>query len=405
MISQDLPLPVSCFSFTNLPDNKNALLYKVYRNSLDMNYLSPQYRGYRKDYLLKNLTELEDSYVICPKCEGIMREAVAFQSSITCKQCTEYREAEPFQKVRDSISNLQIRCPLQRDCDWKGILSQAEQHLDACEYLLIECPLMCKRVMMRSNVNSHTRTLCLMRIITCEYCQRTGPAKDLEEHHKKCDKYILQCPNECEEKLTRGEVAEHNETCPKLALACPFEGLVQCSENPINREDIPEHNKQEHVLHLNMLHQKVLCLEDRLDEMELKLKCQKTLDGCEWELKNIFSIDTVNRAGPEFYAYGYKLKMHAEIKRTRNISFVLIRLRGYNEKRLGAAIITECRVVLIDKDNPRKSKLNSCPFDFELGSGTISQLFGTTRVPKWENNPLFRFYFDINSSPMDRKFL
>ena len=32
----------------------------------------------QKGYLFKNLTKFEYNYVICPKCEGIMREAVIY---------------------------------------------------------------------------------------------------------------------------------------------------------------------------------------------------------------------------------------------------------------------------------------------------------------------------------------
>ena len=53
-------------------------------------------------------------------------------SNITSKLCPESASAKPIQKVRDSISKLEIRCPIQRDCCWKGILCQTEQHLDKC---------------------------------------------------------------------------------------------------------------------------------------------------------------------------------------------------------------------------------------------------------------------------------
>ena len=164
--------------------NKNELLYVKIVGRIDASR-SNDYRGYRKDYLIKNLTGLEENYVVCPKCKGIIREAVVDSSNITCKPCSGYgiifrsNAAKPIQKVRDSISKLEIRCPTQRDCGWKGLLSQAEQHLDTCDCFLIRCPLNCKKVLMRSKLLNHTETLCPMRKVLCQYCQITGKAKDL----------------------------------------------------------------------------------------------------------------------------------------------------------------------------------------------------------------------------------
>ena len=148
-------------------DNTNELLYINVKSGASR---SQRYRGYRKDYIVRNLTELEDNYVVCPKCEGIMREAVVYSSNITCKLCSKSLFAKPIQKVRDSISKLEIRCPIQRDCDWKGLLSQAEQHLDTCDCFLVKCPLKCEEVLMRSEVLNHTETLCPMRKVSCEHC-------------------------------------------------------------------------------------------------------------------------------------------------------------------------------------------------------------------------------------------
>ena len=370
------------------------------------------YRGYRKDYLVRNLTELEDNYVVCPKCEGIMREAVDYSSIITCKFCSKSEKAKPIQKVRDSISKLEVRCPIQRDCGWKGLLSQAEQHLGTCECFLIKCPLNCKKVLMRSEVLNHTETLCPMREVLCEHCLRTGKVKDLEEHWKECHKYPILC--DCEAKIPREEIEEHNKECPHFKLPCPFGELrgdtsLKCGNHTIHRGDLPEHKKAEHVVHLDMLHEKVLMLENRLFELELKLRCQKTLEGCEWELKRPFNNREI-RESPEFYVHGYKLVIIARIcpmsecldsTYPKFTIFSLKRLRGDNDKFGVTDTITECRMVQINKDNPRKSKFQTIPLDYKPDTETGSVLFGSTYILNSDNNPLFRFYFDINNTRLE----
>ena len=164
---------------------------------------------------------------------------------------------------------------------------------------------------------------------------------------------------DCEAKIQRGEIEEHNKECPHFKLSCPFGELrndinLKCSNHTVPREDLPEHNKAEHVVHLDMLHEKVLMLENSLFEMELKLKCQKTLEGCEWELKRPFN-DGGNRESPEFYVHGYKLVIIAWIclmteclvdsTYPKLIVFKLKRLRGDNDCLGGADTITECRMV------------------------------------------------------------
>ena len=384
-------------------DDTNELLYLTFE-------LIPSreevHCGYRTDYLLTELTELENNLVICPECRGIMREAVLSSSSITCRQCAESDEAKPFQKVRDSIANLEIGCPLQRDCDWKGILSEAEEHLMTCAYLLVECSLGCQEVMMKSEVNNHMSVECHLRKIPCVFCKRTGVAKDLEQHKKVCHMSLIRCPNGCSRLILRGRAWRHNKICPKFELMCPFEYLMNgphliCSDYILCREDIPEHNAKEYATHLDMLHFKILLLEDRLNEMELKLKCKKDLDGFEWEIVNPFTGNDECLQGPENYVYGYRLRIFALIKETRCISFWLCRVEGDNDGALADATLTECRVILIDRDKPSESKFNYFPLDYELKIGRESDTFGVTRIPKSENRPIFRFYFDINNSQLE----
>ena len=211
---------------------------------------------------------------------------------------------------------------------------------------------------------------------------------------------------DCEAKIPRKEIEEHNKECPHFKLSCPFRMLrndtsLKCSNHTVPREDLPEHNKAEHVVHLDMLHDKVLMLENRLLEMELKLKCQKTLEGCEWEIKGPFNNGEI-RESPEFYVHGYKLVIIAWIHHLSNFTiFKLKRLRGDNDCLGGADTITECRMVQINKDNPRQSKFQSIALNYKLIIGTVSELLGCTDIPKSENNLLFRFYFDINNTRLE----
>ena len=47
------------------------------------------YCGYRKEYMAQNLSMMEEGFVACNKCSGIMREASLSNGEITCLMCIE----------------------------------------------------------------------------------------------------------------------------------------------------------------------------------------------------------------------------------------------------------------------------------------------------------------------------
>ena len=57
------------------PDQSYDLLYVKKGNV---------YCGYRREYLAQNLSKMEEGFVACKKCSGIMREASLSNGKITC---------------------------------------------------------------------------------------------------------------------------------------------------------------------------------------------------------------------------------------------------------------------------------------------------------------------------------
>ena len=111
------------------------------------------YCGYRKEYMAQNLSMMEEGFVACNKCSGIMREA-----SLTTDKPT------PIKAVQDSIRILRIKCPLLRDCDWMGELSDTETHLTDCSFILVQCTE-CKQVFSRREREEHKNRYCPLRTI------------------------------------------------------------------------------------------------------------------------------------------------------------------------------------------------------------------------------------------------
>ncbi|KAI6658076.1 TNF receptor-associated factor 5-like [Oopsacas minuta] len=381
--------------YLGIPNDYNEILYIKSSSPI---FGLKRYCGYKEDYLINNLTELEQNYVICPVCKGIMRDAVVsvlHSSTISCKTCSKLGGCKPIQKVRDSISKLKIRCPLLTECDWKGELSKAEIHLEECKHVSIRCSLHCGETLKRFDKSIHEEELCPLRNVSCEYCARTGLAEDLEDHLEECPECKIDCPNGCAKEVIRKDVDEHNEECKKFKLYCPFEMLedtyLESCEESIQREYLPLHNEQQYIVHINMLRKQLVSLENRLDELELKVKCKKDLDGCEWDMDK-------QSKGPEFYVHGYKLQITDERQPDGDISFKIKRIKGDNDERLSRASITECRIMKICRDIPNKSDVDIYPMKYDLVIGTESEPFGYYEDIYDLDMPIFRFYFDTDNT-------
>ena len=161
----------------NEPDNADNVLY-VKRQKKDRSV----YGGYKREYLAKNLTEMEEGFVICKICVGITRNASLYKEETTCKICSESpADANHVKLVQTAVNQLEIKCPVLRRCNWSGKLSEAEGHLKNCGTFLIQCNL-CKEVFSRSERERHVTEQCPLRIVKCQYCNQYEKAKFVSWH-------------------------------------------------------------------------------------------------------------------------------------------------------------------------------------------------------------------------------
>ena len=84
-------------------DNTDDLLY-VKREEGNV----ADYGGYKKDYLAKNLTELEEGLLICHVCLGIMRQPTIVSGETTCLLCSKNIEYNPVKLVEDRVNKIDI---------------------------------------------------------------------------------------------------------------------------------------------------------------------------------------------------------------------------------------------------------------------------------------------------------
>ncbi|KAI6658042.1 TNF receptor-associated factor 5-like [Oopsacas minuta] len=300
------------------------------------------YRGYKKDYLSQNLTEMEYQLIICPLCKGIMRDACAYQGEITCMLCSQDNtNHNPVIRIRELVAKLGIKCPLLRECNWTGELIGAEDHLLICESSLILCPLECKSVVKRCEIDTHTGDQCELRKVECEFCKKILPFRGLISHLEICPSHPIKC--ECGNEFQRCKQEAHIETeCPLAEVECPY-AIYSCGVGKMFRKELLAHKKDFYIEHQDLLQSK---FEEENHILREKLKTKKDLDGFEWEIYNFsnFKFDK-DIEGPTFFIGNYEHACVLHLSEKLNIK--ILRLH-FNPKERMEIYIIECRLV-IDK--------------------------------------------------------
>ena len=184
-----------------------------------------EFRGFKQDFLLTSLNEVEKEFYVCTKCNGLMRNAcqIGEEQMLVCELCSNQGDKPlPTVKPRKKISELRTKCPLEtRGCGWKGTIAEIETHLNTCTEFIIECTNKCDVIMKRSELRKHCMNECENREVNCQHCKAKMQYKELEKHYSICIEFPLKCPNECLKDLTRKEVKFHVQNeCPNTVLNC-----------------------------------------------------------------------------------------------------------------------------------------------------------------------------------------
>ena len=230
----------------NSVDTKNSLILVERPNG--------GFGGYDMDLLVNSLSPLEVQLLICTKCSGIMNRAcqVGEDQLHMCEACIEEElEFQPMKLSRNSIPNLNSKCPLfKRGCLWSGPLTDAATHLDSCPEFVICCPNECEIIFKRSESETHAQE-CFLSKVMCEDCNTNILNLELDAHKEVCLDMEIECPNDCSFKLKRLELKEHLATdCPNTLTTCPFKNFG-CKER-IKRCELEMHQEAFESKHMQL---------------------------------------------------------------------------------------------------------------------------------------------------------
>ncbi|KAI6658047.1 TNF receptor-associated factor 3 isoform 1 [Oopsacas minuta] len=389
-----------------------------------------EYRGYKDSYLVKELSEMERQFIVCPTCNGIMRDAIASEGETTCMLCSQnQKNPNPVNQVRNSVAKLGIKCPLLKDCAWVGKLLDAEKHLKECGNFRLWCQLECGAVIKR---------------IKIQY-------KDLLAHSEMCFASPIECG--CGNKCRRDMLGSHvDKECPLGQVRCPF-GKYGCSVGVMARKDLLTHKKEFCVEHQDMIlakldereamktpqssgkenlkfsfldrstseskdsdAQRILELEKQqiklvkdnhdikveLSLLKAEMRIKKDLEGVEWKIELDQLTFARELTSPVFYICNYKFQCSMKVGVPHE--FLITRLSGVPKgSDKDETYITEIRLIIGNNEFDSSSYFQEIWPDLKAVVGKNSNSLFTvpqnifTKHAQANNTVIMFIYFDLKN--------
>ena len=204
------------------------------------------------------------------------------------------------------ISGKQMHCSNKKDgCTWKGKLKNLSVHINkgeregGCQFEVVKCRYYldislvdgsyCTATMKRADLADHEEKKCRRRPYTCQYCGRKDTYREMHvghNHDKKCPRYPVPCPNECDPKKTmpREKVKAHIKNCPLQRVACEL-CWAGCTARP-QRKDIEQHITSNQIQHLTLLAKTCRKLNKVCGKLntacgELSVRCDELSERCD----------------------------------------------------------------------------------------------------------------------------
>ena len=205
--------------------------------------------GYRQDILTEILSERDKAILLCPRCQGILKEAcTSSRGDQLCSCCKRGAEQiHPNVSIWSLVLSLKCSCPLsQRDCGWLGTLGDCENHLEVCNYVLKMCSLGCGEVLQRDKL--HKNDKCVNR------------------------KMEVECELGCGMLVYRDNMTQHIQLeCGEKEIECPFV-KYKCEVVLIKRRKLEKHLEKKRTEHFEL---KVNAMEEIIMNQNEKIEVQE----------------------------------------------------------------------------------------------------------------------------------
>ena len=196
-----------------------------------------KFLGYKREILIENLSERENTMFVCIRCQGIKREVYTSSGGEQfCSCCKKEGErTHPNLQMDSMVLSFKCSCPLSaRGCRWSGALEDCQDHLDTCGYVYEACKLRCGVVLQRNELKVHEKGNCPQRIVECKHCRKDFKSCDMTNHLDVCPKMEVSCKLKCGKKLCREHMAQHLEQeCGLVVETCKLRCGVELTRDEL----------------------------------------------------------------------------------------------------------------------------------------------------------------------------
>ena len=151
----------------------------------------------------------------------------------------------------------QVPLPCPNKCEVGSVPREGmEKHQGECQLEIINCSNDCGEKLERQCLSVHVKDDCQRRKVNCQHCHKRGEHQFIDgRHKKKCPKLPLPCPNNCEVgSVPREDMEAHKKECPLEMIQCDYYG-VGC-ETRMARKDLEKHKKEnmeDHLMKTNLV--------------------------------------------------------------------------------------------------------------------------------------------------------
>ena len=347
--------------------------------------------GFRKDFLINELSALENSIITCPNCHGIMRQAVVSKGIITCKDCTLATYVmDPVEQINYPTALLKIKCPLLRDCTWIGMLCEAETHLAVCGRFKILCPYECGAVIKRCENIKHTEENCPLRSVPCQFCKIEFIYKFTDRHMEECSFKPIKC--DCGDDFSRAKLALHIRTeCPLVEVECPY-AKYSCKIGNMHRKDLLAHKKEFYIEHQDMLEEENKRMKNNVHSIEIRVNLKRNIDFVEWKIPNMLILNE-EIEGPIICIDSNKFKCILS-----TINPLSIGIKKFQSSRSGDQQITRYQLRLSTEDDLESYSIEISVANKDVGN-TVYAIFTLrkeiySKYIQGDNNIVVRIFFN-----------
>ena len=182
------------------------------------------------------------------------------------------------------IKALHVKCDnVERGCEWKGTVGTLEEHVDTCDFTVVNCPKECNKKVIKKDLVQHLKEKCPNRDYECQHCgEKDTYANITEIHYDECTMIVLPCPNsECTQTMERAKIQIHLENdCEHTVISCKYEG-IGC-DMKMKRKDMGAH-EQDDKAHFHQALNSVVKLQDNLLSATETIGSMKKDMAVKWE--------------------------------------------------------------------------------------------------------------------------